>query len=329
VFSFSDLKGIKRFFSVVPSEGMQSHDAKPRKNEVPVHEIKGKRKPSSKSASVTAKRPAKERKRAKKAKPSKKRCRFEDSMAEHSGDGTDGGEGDESSEEETAEDKKFIDDNEPADMEIEKLPRISAEEKVVSEDELENLKDTVMELCSKQGGKAKPRRAYADPSDEEKATASDLEFLSESSGDEDLKRTERRAKQVLDSFVKERGITLRAGARDSDRCEQAKKKAVSVSLLSAEAHKNARKKAYENTMSFLRSRAGSNAPVGSVGCIRPYNGNRKLAPIFTGSSRKDKDKVNTTVKCAKGVPGLVVKGDSKEVYYRHKDGRLSPRPGAL
>jgi hypothetical protein len=110
---------------------MQSHDAKPRKNNALAKQITGKRKPSSKGYSVNATRPTKEPKKRMRAKPSKKHCRFEDSMAEHSGDWTDGCENYENSKEE-----------------IEKLPTISSAEKVVSDDELENLKDTVIELMT-------------------------------------------------------------------------------------------------------------------------------------------------------------------------------------
>ena len=149
------------------------------------------------------------------AKKKRARCRFEDAMAEHSGDGTDGGDDEDSSEEETAEDKAFI-DNGPVKGRRERLPRLTAEEKEVSNDELENLRDTCLELCS--GGSKKrvrkSKQAYADPDDLDAATLSDEDFVASSSGEEDLREAELKVGRAIGSYLQSQGVKNTSGAAE-------------------------------------------------------------------------------------------------------------------
>ena len=259
---------------------------------------------------------------------SRKRCKYVDSMAEHSGDGTDGGDDDYSSEEETLEDKTFIDD-EVVGEKRRRLPRVSAAEKVVSEDELENLTGACLELCSGPSLKKKRTRkhAYADADDLDAATKSDEDFLASSSGEEEeeeLQRTGRAAKKALDAYLESEGVALSA-------------KAKKPSVLTAEAHKAARKNAFENTMSFLRAKSaqgGAALPLltgrQSQARVRPTEAFRHVAPVFLGGGGKKPVLCPAARRPPPGsAPGLVLDPATKAVHYRHPDGRLSPRPGAL
>lgn len=279
-------------------------------------------------------------------------------MADHSGDGSDGGrDDDDDSEEETAEDRAFVDDRP---VKRRKLPRVRASEKIVSDDELDKLKDTCAEIIrgpkrkrvlldssegedcgasSESKHKKKPKkqkRAYANASDEERATKSDLEFISSSEEDgefQGLKQVEQRAQAALSAFVQRQGVKLSTDA---------KKPAKSV--LTADAHKTARRNAFENTMAFLRANSASQAlsldsddrPAKLTPRVRPTEAHRQLASVFTGRAKPQAEAASSAKPPAKAAssssdarPGLVVNPVTKEVSYRHRDGRLSPRPDAL
>lgn len=265
-------------------------------------------------AAECPKQPAKSgRKRQKPARQRRKACRFADDLADHSGDGTDGGDGDDTSEEETAHDREFIDDQ-PVAGRRQRLPRVTADEKVVSEDELENLKDTCLEVCSG-ASKGKRKRAYADEDDLENARSSDEDFLASDSGEEDLRQAEAKVGKAVGSYLKSQGVQL------------SKK----PSALSAESHKELRKGAFERTMALLKGLYGQAVPgAAAVPRVRPTEAERKPAAIFTLRGGPAKPCPTSSAAAAKPCQqGLVLNPVTKEVSYRHRDGRLSPRPGAL
>lgn len=247
-------------------------------------------------------------------------------MAEHSGEGTDGGEGDESSEEETAEDKAFIDD-EPVPKRSSRLPKLTAEEKEVSCDELQNLRDTCMELCGESKRRVRrDKQAYADPDDLDQATLSDKEFLASSSDEDDqeLKQTELKVGRAIGSYLQSQGVKKAAHKPAAPPALKG------PSSLSAEAHKEARKTAFERTMSVLKGLYGQAAPAAAsqpAGRVRRTEESRQPAPIFALSRLRGKPAASEPPK--RGAPGLILNPVTKEVSYRHPDGRLSPRHGAL
>lgn len=295
--------------------------------------------PATSAAPPAAAHPKKRRQRCVKSaappaeanpKKGRQRCVFEDGMAEHSGEGTDGGE-DSSEEEETAYDRSFIDDS-PVKGKRRRLPRVTEAEKVVDEDEVENLKDTCLELCKGQP-KKKAKRAYADKDDEDNATLSDLDFISESSCDdeeEEIRQTEKKTKTALDAYVAASGV--------------AKKGSFLV-----ETHKDARNNAFDKTLKYLEDNSGppgalklggscggrrsGGAPAGpraSAGApagprVRPTEAHRQLAPVFLGQGKAKPGGAQSKP----GAPGLVVNPVTKQVYYRHGNGRLSPRPSGF
>jgi hypothetical protein len=253
----------------------------------------------------------------------RRRCRLVDDMAEHSGEGTDGGDCEGPSEEEMEQDRAFLDDQEVKDRR-KRLPKLTAAEKVVSEDELENLKDACVTLCKEKSEPKRDKKAYADRSDEDEATKSDLDFLASSSCDEELEQTERKTKEALDVFLGSMGLQTQAKGADS--------------------HKAARKSAYESTLQFLRSKdgqlaakssqAGAKPAQGKLGAgrVRQTESKRQLAPLFLGgknaAAAKAKARPEKEAK-SRQEPGLYYNTTTKEAYYRHADGRISPRENAL
>lgn len=209
-------------------------------------------------------------KKAAKRKPAR-RNKFIDSMAELSGESC--GSSDESSgedEEETEQDRAFLDDSSP--VRSRRLPRLRAEEKVVSDDELENLKDECLSLCERKPA----RKAYADAGDEDKATASDLDFISESEGEGDLERTGKKAQAMLSAWVDKQ---LRKPPPNAP-----------AKALPADAHKTAKANAFANTMSFLRAKFGGAQPQQQqpVGRVRLTETSRKPAAVFARAAAAKK-----------------------------------------
>ena len=243
-------------------------------------------------------------------------------MAEHSGSGTDGGDGDGTSEEETAQDREFIDNDEQKPDRRQRLPKLTAEEKVVSEDELENLKDTCLAICKDPPEKGKKKKkVYADPSDEEDATLSDEAFISSSSGEEDLRQTEAKAGEALKVFLKKQGLAPKQS-------KAAISTGTSKAAVSVDSHKAARKNAYENTLQFLRAKSSAQSAISvATGArVRPTESKREIAPVFLGCKGKGKSKpAASKTPEKKKEPGLYYNADTKEAYYRHADGRVSPR----
>ena len=211
----------------------------------------------------------------------------------------------------------------------ERLPRLTAEEKEVSKDELENLRDTCLEACSGGGKKRvrKSKQAYADPDDLDAATLSDEEFLASSSGEEDLREAELKVGRAIGSYLQSQGVKNRSGG--AEKAPAAGKKP--YSSLSAEAHKDASKSAFERTMAVLKGlygQAAPAAPAAPAARVRQTEAYRQPAPVF--SLTRAGAKPAAPSKTPKHVaPGMVLNPSTKEVSYRHRNGRLSQRPCAL
>lgn len=318
-------------------------------------------KPSKSAKPAKLAKPPKPAKSAKPAKPAKKkqrRSKFIEESASESGSCA-GESDDEVEEPENDEDRNFRDDG-PVKERRARLPRIRPEETVVSDDELENLKDDCISLCTAGKGKPKKRRiltdsededkpkknkkknkvAYADADDLKNAHESDLDWLATSSEEDekDLSRTEEKAGELIKDFLTKKGLARPA-------------------LSAAEEHMEARRNAYENTRNFLRAqRAGAaagvpdkpqtkpavsgtatailrrevipkpnpDASVPQTSKVRQTEANRKVAPLFLGPAASALAAKKTAASGPKE-PGLVINASTKEVHYRHRDGRLSPR----
>ncbi len=117
---------------------------------------------------------------------------------------------------------------------------------------MENLSGACLELCSCSSLKKKQTRkhVYADADDLEAATKSDEDFLASSSckeEEEELQCRGKAAKKAHDAYLESEGVAMSA---------KAKKK---PSVLTAEAHRAARKNVFENTMSFLQAKSALGA----------------------------------------------------------------------
>ena len=254
----------------------------------------------------------------------KRRCALVDSEAELSGDGHSGRSEDEWSDDEKERQEKFISD-EPVREKRKRLPRVSAAEKVVSEDELENLKDDCLEI-------AKPRKknkGYADEDDLKNQSDSDCSWISDSE-EVELAALERQASSRLRQFVEKRGVGRKPP-------QPAPKKARAAEETAKAAEERAKKFKAElsecqaksgNASRGHGSVVGSGFSLGSVR-VREMNPFRQLASIFQGGGATAAAAKQPPKKKANVQEGLVMNPVTKEVCYQHKDGRLSPRPGAL
>lgn len=270
----------------------------------------------------------------KQTKQPRKRCSLVDSEPELSGDDHSGLSDDEWSDEEKERQSRFVCQS-PVRERRKKLPRVSAEEKVVSEDELENLKDTCLEICKRDGSLKKRKKGYADEDDLANQSESDCSWISDS---EELAGLERQASGFIRGYVERQGVCRKKAVNKKSDMKAFAEKAAAESAAEAAG----RALAFEKEMKESRARAEQEALDRSsligIGCsigkvrVRELNPDRQLASIFqsspTHSSVAKAPKVSkAAVKYV--APGLVVNPVTKEVHYRHPDGRMSPRPGAL
>lgn len=261
----------------------------------------------------------------------KRRCVLVDSEAELSGDGHSGQSEDEWSDGEKDRQEKFISD-EPVREKRKRLPRVSAAEKVVSEDELENLKDDCLEI-------AKPRKkskGYADEDDLKNQSDSDCSWISDSE-EVELAALERQASSRLRQFVEKRGVGKKPPPKKEKTAAEKEKEAKAAEEKAKAAEEKARKFKAElsecqaksgNASRGHGSVVGSGFSLGSVR-VREMNPFRQLASIFQGGGAAAAAAKPPPKKKANVQEGLVMNPITKEVCYQHKDGRLSPRPGAL
>lgn len=253
------------------------------------------------------------------------RCSLVADEASQSGSDHSGASDDEWSDDEKAKQASFVADS-PVKERRQRLPKLTAAEKVVSEDELENLKDACVSLATSSGPSRKKSKGYADAGDFLEQTEADLDFIA-SSDSEDLEALEREASVVIHGYVSKKGVGSKPASADKKRFE---KKPVEKKLVET---KPVEKKQAADTKAAEPSKFCPGVGL-SIGTVRVRelnpNSNRQVASIFKpGQNHLQNAKPKQQLPAKRSEPGLVVNPVTKEVHYRHPDGRMSPRPGAL
>lgn len=247
-----------------------------------------------------------------------RKCSLVADEASQSGSDHSGASDDEWSDEEKAKQETFISD-EPVKEKRLRLPKLTADEKIISDDELENLKDACVSLATTKPTQKKNRRGYADAGDFLDQTEADLDFIA-SSDSEDLQALEREASVVIHGYVSKKGLKTKSSPKKKEPAA-ARKEPAAARKEPAEPQKK------QEPSKFC---PGTGLSIGTVR-VRELNPNRQVASIFKlGQQQQQQAKPSQQQQPAKRCePGLVVNSVTKEVHYRHPDGRMSPRPGAL
>lgn len=247
-----------------------------------------------------------------------RKCSLVADEASQSGSDHSGASDDEWSDEEKAKQETFISD-EPVKEKRLRLPKLTADEKIISDDELENLKDACVSLATTKPTQKKNRRGYADAGDFLDQTEADLDFIA-SSDSEDLQALEREASVVIHGYVSKKGVRTKSSPKKKEPAA-ARKEPAAARKQQAETQKK------QEPSKFC---PGTGMSIGTVR-VRELNPNRQVASIFKlGQQQQQQAKPSQQQQPAKRCePGLVVNSVTKEVHYRHPDGRMSPRPGAL
>lgn len=293
-------------------------------------------------------------------KKTKKRCSFVDDKAEHSGEGTDGGDTDNDACTATKSDEEFIDNASGDEAVTDKLPKLSRKEKeTISKGDW----DVVTGRASrpKTKGLAKQRKTVWKDDDEDDVNSEDEDFVVDD--DDDLEAAMEVSKSVQRGLAaggvaskgtgaplkpsglrldisKEKPFYLRdSTAADSPVVNGANGKVVCGMT-------GEKTSAYEQTMRYLLSNpyysgkscvtvAGISEPnppkrakttvTHERSRVKPLQPNRKLASIFLGQvpAKKNVDPAPSKVETG------LFHSKTGEVYYVHPNGRRSPRPGAL
>lgn len=248
-----------------------------------------------------------------------RKCSLVADEASQSGSDHSGASDDEWSDEEKAKQETFISD-EPVKEKRLRLPKLTAEEKIISEDELENLKDACVSLATTRPTQKKNRKGYADAGDFLEQTDADLDFIA-SSDSEDLQALEREASVVIHGYVSKKGVRTKSSPKKKEPAAARKEPAA------------ARKQPTETQKKQEPSKfcPGTGLSIGTVR-VRELNPNRQVASIFKLGQQQQQQQAKPSQQqqpSKRCEPGLVVNSVTKEVHYRHPDGRMSPRPGAL
>lgn len=243
--------------------------------------------------------------------------------------------GDESSDDqETETDRQFIDDRA---LKRRRLPKLTEEEKVVSEDELDKLKDdveseddlkelkrTCVSICKGADGgiDRKPGRGYADDDDADEQNSSDCDWIEDDIAE--MGRIERQVSKAVGDFVKKQGLPKRSPPAKAPPQPPAKKRRI------------AEKKKLPRTLSGI---LGPGFSISSVsGPAREAD--TQVAPMFSKQSKLKEAKSNATAATTETTkratkqkqavtPGLVLDASSGLVYYVHANGTRELRPNAL
>lgn len=248
-----------------------------------------------------------------------RKCSLVADEASQSGSDHSGASDDEWSDEEKARQETFISD-EPVKEKRLRLPKLTADEKIISDDELENLKDACVSLATTRPTQKKNRKGYADAGDFLEQTDADLDFIA-SSDSEDLQALEREASVVIHGYVSKKGVRTKSSPKKKEPAAAKKQpKEAETKKQPAETQKK------QEPSKFC---PGTGLSIGTVR-VRELNPNRQVASIFKVGQRQQPAKPSQQQQQGKRCePGLVVNSVTKEVHYRHPDGRMSPRPGAL
>ena len=264
-----------------------------------------------------------------------RKCSLVADEASQSGSDHSGASDDEWSDEERAKQEAFIAD-EPVKEKRLRLPKLTAAEKIISDDELENLRDTCVSLATTRPAQKKTKKGYADAGDFLDQTEEDFDFIA-SSDSEDLQALEREASVVIHGYVSKKGVRTKSSPKKKEpgaaRKEPAaaKKQQAEAETKKQQAEAETKKQQAETQKKQEPSKfcPGTGLSIGTVR-VRELNPNRQVASIFKVGQRQQPAKPSQQQQPGKRCePGLVVNSVTKEVHYRHPDGRMSPRPGAL
>jgi hypothetical protein len=300
---------------------------------------------------------------AKKASTKRKKCSFIDDKADHSGEGTDGGDTDDDGEGPSKSDEEFLKD-EASEVEEEELPKLTRKERTrLSKGDLDVVSGRASR-CKEDKSRARRSTVWKD-SDESDADSDDDGFVVTDEEDEEAAR--RVQKAVRKGLAESGVVTACTGAplkvtgpsRPSGLSLEITKakpfylKPGGGSLLNGASGKAVAKPAqklrpannsYEDTMNYLKKNPMFSRNTAIPGMpddqrpykklkpeqeqhrprVRPFDPQRKPAAIFLGPARKPPAQEEK-----KQEAGMYHNTSTGEVYYRHADGRKSPRPGAL
>ena len=300
---------------------------------------------------------------AKKAGGRKKKCSFIDDKAEHSGEGTDGGDTDGEGEGPTKSDEEFLKDD-SSDAEEEELPKLSRKEKTkLAKGDLDVVSGRASR--SKEGTVPARRGTVWQDSDESDADSEDEGFVVMDREDEEAAR---RVQKTVRKGLAESGVVTACTGAPLRVAGPSRPSGLSLEITKAKPFylkpgggglingasgkavaKPAQKlrpanNSYEDTMKYLMSNPMFSRNTAIPGMpddqrpskklrpeqeqhrprVRPYDPQRKPAAIFLGPARKPPAEEEK-----KQEAGMYHNASTGEVYYRHADGRKSPRPGAL
>lgn len=264
------------------------------------------------------------------------KCALVAEEASQSGSDHSGASDDEWSDEEKARQAEFVSD-EPVKERRPRLPKLTAAEKIISDDELENLRDTCVSLATTKPTQKK-RKGYADAGDFLDQTEADLDFVA-SSDSEDLEALEREASVVIHGYISKKGVRSKSPQKKAVKAatekvakqatdKAAKPAADKLAKPTTEQPKKADDDTPEKKQEPSKFCPGAGLSIGTVR-VRELNPNRQLAHIFKQGLEKQQSAKQQQAPAKRCEPGLVVNPVTKEVHYRHPDGRMSPRPGAL